>query len=375
MRQFKYEELIEYLKKEISTGNIHPGDKIPSIEELGSRFEISTITITRALNELQKFGYIKRVKGQGSFACEIHQPNQTTISMFQNRLIYCIIPFDASQTELIQSIESTCRERGYFFVFQNSHFSSVTERELIIQARKHGAAGIIVYPVTNIENIEIYSRMVVDNYPFVVIDRKISALKHSFVSCANTESFCMITEYLCQKGHSRIAFVCGDLSLSSTSERFQGYCTALLRFGVPIAKELIVDQFYIQKDKPDDQKVQDMLRYLMSLSPRVTAIACANDLTASIIIQQTDKLNIRIPEDLSITGFDNMYFSSLLKPPLTTMVQPFNEIGKCTVQLLSEMIESKKLIIKEIRCPATIEERKSVATLAPDREPGSHDAP
>jgi GntR family transcriptional regulator, arabinose operon transcriptional repressor len=363
MGQYKYKELITYYKKEISDGKVHPGDRLPSLEELSSSFATSAITVTRALNELQNEGYIKRIKGQGSFFCEAPEANQLSPSAGQKRFIYCIIPFVSGQTDLITSIEAACQERGYIFAFQNSNFSSARERELLVQARENGAAGIIVYPVSNLENIEIYSRMLVDRFPFVVLDRKISAVAHSFVSCANAEAFGQIVEYLCGKGHRRIAFLCGDLSLSSTQERFQGYCAALLRSGIPVDKELVVDGFYLTK-KPEDETTDGMLRRLVSRNPRVTAIACANDLTASMILQRADKLGIRVPEDLSITGFDDMNFSSMLRPPLTTMAQPFHEIGRTTVKILHDMIEGKKPDYQDVRCPATLVERESVAAIS-----------
>lgn len=74
-------------------------------------------------------------------------------------------------------------------------------------------------------------------------------------------------------------------------------------------------------------------------------------------------MGIRIPEDLSITGFDNLYFSSLLHPPLTTVTQPFLEIGAKATTLLLDMIEKKDINYETVKCQAAIVERKSVSVL------------
>ena len=91
-------------------------------------------------------------------------------------------------------------------------------------------------------------------------------------------------------------------------------------------------------------------------------------------MQQADKMGIRVPEELSITGFDNLYFTAFLRPPLTTVIQPFKEIGESAIRLLGDMIESKEMIMKTIRCPASIIERESVAVLPNDENKGANGA-
>ena len=247
MAQFKYQEAIQFFKDEITSGRLRAGDRIPDIEDLMMRFDTSKITITRALNDLQSMGFIRRVQGQGSFACGVPTIEESSGLPGPHRFISCILPFDLNQNDFIKSVEDACREKNYLFTIRNSHFSSTIEREAIIEARGKGASGIIIYPVSTTENIELYSRMIIDRFPFVVIDRRILAFEHPFVSCSNIDSFHSVTDYLLGKGHRRIGFLCGDINLSSTYERFQGYCKAILDHGIPIDKDLVVDHFYVQR--------------------------------------------------------------------------------------------------------------------------------
>jgi GntR family transcriptional regulator, arabinose operon transcriptional repressor len=368
MLLFKYQEIINFFKDEIEAGKRKPGDKIPDLDELKKQFDTSAITVNRALNELQTGGFIQRVKGQGSFISEIPRKQGQKAGLNSGRFISCIIPFDLTQNDFIHSVESISRERNFLFNIQNSKFSSELERECLIRAKENGASGVIAYPVSNSDNIDIYSRMIIERFPFVIIDRRLNAMNHPFVTCSNEESFYRITDYLVGKGHRRIGFLCGDISLSTTNERFHGYCKALMNAGIAIDKSLVVDHFYVQRDKPDGAKIRGILGGFMSDSAKVTAIACANDFIASMVILEADAMGIRIPEDLSITGFDNLYFTSYLKPPLTTVIQPFKEIGENAAKLLIDMIESRGIDMKTIECPASIIERDSVRVIPEKRE-------
>lgn len=196
MSKYKYQEVFEQIKDEILTGDKKPGEKLPDVNKLEDFFTTSTITINRALNELQKSGYIERIKGQGSFICDLHASNAAKAPLSSGQFISCIIPFDLNQNDFLQSVETTCRKEHFLFTVQNSQFSSQIERESILHAREKGAAGIIIYPVSNTDNIDLYSKMIIDHYPFVIIDRKLNALEHPFVSCTNRESFYKITQYL-----------------------------------------------------------------------------------------------------------------------------------------------------------------------------------
>jgi GntR family transcriptional regulator, arabinose operon transcriptional repressor len=368
MLVYKYQQIIDIMVEEIRSGTRKRGDRLPDVEELDDKFSTSSITVNRALNELQKMGYIQRVKGKGTFIVGIPSMPTENSSQLANRFISCIIPFDLHQDDVMRGIESTCRERSLLFTTKNSNFSIDLERESLIQARENGAAGIIVYPVSNRENIDLYSRMIIENYPFVIIDRSLGALTHPFVCCANLDAFNLVTEHLITKGHRRIGYLCGDLSLSSTYERFQGYCAALIKAGIPVDGDLVIDHFYVHGDTPDEAVVRDILKRYVSKPINATAIACANDFIASRLIQQAETMGIRVPADLSITGFDNLYFTSLLKPPLTTVIQPFKEIGENATRLLADMIESKMMIMKTIWCRASIIERASVAAIEPAHE-------
>lgn len=362
MPKFKYQIVFEHLKSEILSGSKKPGEKLPDINVLKKQHNTSTITINRALNELQNSGLINRIKGTGSFTCDPYPIKPAMTSLSVGWFISCIIPFDLNHSDFLNGVETLCKEKNLQFTIHNSHFSSQLEREIITEVQAKGAAGIIIYPVSDTENIDLYSHMIIKQYPFVIIDRKLNALDHPFVSSSNTKSFYSITEYLISKGHRRISFIAGQMTLSSTFERFQGYCQALIDAGIAIDNNLVVDHFFVQEEQPDEAAIRNILKKYTSKPLNVTALACANDFIASMIMQQASYLNIQIPEDLSITGFDNMNFASYLNPPLTTVSQPFLEIGKEATGLLADMIEDQKIINKTIRCPAFIVERKTVST-------------
>ncbi|QEN06727.1 GntR family transcriptional regulator [Oceanispirochaeta crateris] len=366
MAHFKYQIVYESILDEIRSGKIKPGEKLSDIDDLKEMHKTSSITINRALNELQINGYIERIKGTGSFVSHKNDKNEVhveTASQFSGQFISCIIPFDSNHNSFLQGVEQVSRQRNLMFTIHNSQFSAKLERDILCDVRRKGAAGIIIYPVSDTENLDLYTKMLQDDYPFVVIDRKLKSLEHSFVSSSNTKSFYDITEYLINKNHRKIGFIAGKMTLSSTSERFQGYCRALSDAGIEVDKRLVKENFFVQTSQPNGAEIQKLIKQLISSPLNITALACANDFIASMIIQQSTALGIKIPQDLSITGFDNLDFTPYLNPPLTTISHPFIDIGKEAADLLADMIQNQRIVIKTARFPALIIERESVSCL------------
>ena len=199
----------------------------------------------------------------------------------------------------------------------------------------------------------MYSRMLVYAFPFVLIDRKVFGIESSLVSSDNNNGFYSIVEYLIQCGHRRIAFISGNTyGSTSRSNRFSGYLQAMNDNRVPIKDEYIIHDivpfdynkvFYDQTIKGNDQLKKStiaVLEKLMRLENPPTALATTNDYIALYTMNIARDMGIRIPEDLSITGFDNLPICSLFTPRLTTVAQDFSGMGQAAVRLLNKAIKN-----------------------------------
>ena len=135
-----------------------------------------------------------------------------------------------------------------------------------------------------------------------------------------------------QLGHRRIGFLAGRADLESARRREAGYREALVRAGIAFDADLVaVGDF-------QEESAAAAARQLLALPDPPTAIFAANDLSAIQVIRVADELGLNVPEDLSVVGFDNIPESALVDPPLTTVDQSIQELGREAVRLLLGLV-------------------------------------
>ncbi len=334
-----YQTIIDSIISKIESGDYSEGEKLPSESQLVLEFKTSRITVTRALKELELTGVIYREKGRGSFVAQK--------SVKSNNVISLIIPhkadFFSGGQQYIRSVYKYCQKKGYLCSVHYSEQSSKKERAILEDVISHQVAGIILYPIDN-KNIDIISRILIQKCPIVLLDRKLNEVDLPVVESDNYQGALDAVNYLLQKGHRRIAFV-GVKDAHSVTERYKGYCRALIDMKIPISQDIIFTHY--KNNAPDDiQETLDIegadtiINGLLSLKPAVSAVFCVNDLIAFQLMKAAQKREINIPEDLSFVGFDNISFPAENDIVLTSVEQEFDQIGKACVQLLWNQIES-----------------------------------
>ena len=213
------------------------------------------------------------------------------------------------------------------------------------EARRRGSAGLIIYPASQTANLRMFSSLLIEKYPFVVIDREISGLETSLVCADNRKGFEEITGHLIELGHRRIAFVGTTINtISSEQERYQGFCRAHIGHRIPLIKKNLYS-FQDLQNMPDNYRpgatfemkaAHYLLDSLEALPPgeRPTALAAVNDLTARCLMEAAGERRIAIPETYSLTGFDNLPYAAHLPVPLATVELPAYEIGRKAAEVL-----------------------------------------
>jgi len=360
-----YHIIFSNLEKQILEGTLPIGSQTPTEKELMETYSTSRITASRAVKELENLGYVRRIKAKGTFVNAeilwiVNQKKQTQTNKPLISVVFSAPVAKASlNLEVLYGVETACRRRGYTLSVSsmNMEESSTTgplalEKELIAEVIENGSVGAIILPYSTQSGTEMYSKMLLQGFPFVLIDRKVFGIDASFVSSDNKHGFYTIIEHLVSKGHTKIAYVSGNtFESSSRGERFSGYVQAMNYFRLPINDDYIIHDlvpfdynkvFYDQEIAGNDQfkdSIRHMLKCLSELPSPPTAIAATNDYIALNIINVAREMSIRIPEDLSVTGFDNLPVCSLFTPRLTTIAQPFAEIGQTAVRLLDRLIK------------------------------------
>ena len=191
--------------------------------------------------------------------------------------------------------------------------------------------------------------------PTVLLDNFIE--RNPNVCCVGTDSYegiAMIVSHLHNLGHKKIAFLNGSEGSLVSNQRQEAYESAMTAEGLPLKKELMANGYY----------VSESAKYHVPgfLKAGATAIICGNDLIAKGVISECNARGLRVPEDISVVGFDDIPMAEVLNPPLTTIRQERNEIGRCAYVMLNSLIHHIP-ISKTLMRPILIE-RGSTAKVS-----------
>lgn len=258
-------------------------------------------------------------------------------------------PFTA---ELLGVIESEIRKNKYYMML----YASNKPEEIKKLISTWSVDGLIFAGI----NEKTYNSLIkISKKPIVVIDGYYKNKDFYNVGTNDEEGGYIITKYLLDKGHKNIIFADetnkkGTIIKTVDGERLKGFKRALKEMGIEYTTEnhIYIDTFNKQKS------VDKILKH-----KNITAVVCASDNIAFEVINCLKNRNIKIPEDISVTGFDNVYLSNLSSPTLTTINQNINEKGCKAVNMLIDIIEEKSIENNNIRISVDIKERNSVKNI------------
>lgn len=191
--------------------------------------------------------------------------------------------------------------------------------------------------------------------PIVAVDPHIINPNFASVQGMNYQGALDIMQYLIGLGHRRIGFIGGRKEIGSAERRLKGYRDALLNAGIELAEELVVPGDFTQKTG------RKCTRQLLALDNPPTAIFAANDQSAFGVFDAAEELGVRIPDDLSVVGFDNISEAKYLG--LTTVDQFLSDMGYVAVQMLIKLINGETLELEIHKMPTKLVERTSCQKL------------
>jgi LacI family transcriptional regulator len=188
--------------------------------------------------------------------------------------------------------------------------------------------------------------------PIVLMDQPAKGLSASSVYTDGYRGIKQLTKALVGQGHEHIAMIVEDRQYTAHERRFQGYCDALKECGKDIDQNLIIENEIGFKSGYEGAK-----KLLSQAKP--TAIVTIDDLTAVGILEYLSDNNIRVPEDIWVTGFDNIPLSQYCSPRLTTIAQPVEELAKTAMKLIIKKIQNRRARNQEVVFKPEIIVRKS----------------
>lgn len=252
---------------------------------------------------------------------------------------------------LMQAVQREAAAAGYTVLLADTHDALGTEQDTVRTLRSHRVEGLLLTPSPG--DGVVISELVSRGVPVVLVDRLTTRTDVDQVGAENIQSTSALTEHLASLGHRRIGLISGAPGLSNTEERTLGYRLGLGRGGLSWNPELVVSG---QSSKDGGAAA---LRRLVELSEPPTALVVANDVMMVGTLHEARRRGLRVGEEFAIAGYDDAEWADLVEPPLTTMAQPTEDIGRRAVRLLLDRIADPDRPPETLRLPPRLMHRHS----------------
>jgi len=255
--------------------------------------------------------------------------------------------------EIIHGIDAELSVAGYDLMLFTTHRAATKEAGYVASLAQDMVDGLLLVLPRNPG--EYTGTLTRQKFPFVLIDHQGTGEHCPAVGATNWQGAFNATDYLIKMGHRRIGFITGSLDLGAAQDRLDGYQTALRTNHIPVAPELIYEGTFNQPDGYTGAN-----RFLDLENPP-TVIFASNDVMAMAAMDAVRQRGLKVPEDISILGFDDVPQACLVRPALTTVHQPLEQMGRVATQMLLEILKNPESQPKRIELPTELIIRDSTA--------------
>lgn len=330
-----------------------------TIADVARAAGVSVATVSRVMNGSASVAEPTVQVVQAAIARLNYVPNQQARNLrrHESRNFLVLLPniTNPYYANVFDGINQRAQELGYNLFLCNTDGRDPEEliRETIAAKRADGA--ILLHISYNEEWLQKYSKQL----PIVQCCEYTGHGNTPHVTVDNYRAAFEATQYLIQLGHRKIGTISAANNSISTLQRMRGYRDALAQAGLSVQDSWIgyCDASY---SYPSSLKAA---RLLLSRKERPSALFCIGDSIALAAVVVAQELGLQVPKDLSVVGFDDVIYTQMLHPYLTTVVQPCAELGSRAVEMLHEMITQGDLQQREVTLPHGFTVRESTGTL------------
>jgi GntR family transcriptional regulator, arabinose operon transcriptional repressor len=342
---FKYQELKEYFIRCIRSGELVYNARVPSEPELAKRYKLSRNTIRQAMKELENEGYLYRVRGKGTFVKTKNPEISKKIALVIFDTEYSTHPLVAG---MIRGLDAVLSEHGYMLDILASRRTGL---EADIMKLANNYAGFIIGAWQIDKNI--VKTLMQKRIPHLFVKNYFPGLKENSVLIDFERAGNMIVEHLAELEHKNVALLYAGEKINISHDFKAGVMTACLDNGIKMRQENTIDIGFTS------DKVSNAVDFLVASTDRVSAIITLDDDIAATVIQQLRAKGLKVPEDISVTGCNDMPIASLLSPTLTTVSVPINELGREAAEILLKRLSGELKDFKGIKLEPEIIIRES----------------
>lgn len=306
-----------------------------TIQDVARQAGVSAATVSRVLNNRTVVSEKTAVKVEQAIHELNYEPSVLgrNLRTSESRLLLVLIPSIANPfyTEIIRGIEDTAIEQGYNILLCETGSNPQRESIYINLVRNRLADGIISMDPA-VDKVRLTD--LAKNYPIIQCSEYDETGKISYVTINSELAAYQAVKYLIQIGHQKIGFINSDNKYLYARERYHGYVRALKEFDIAVNPEWICNVKSVGFEQG-----QQAMRKLLGKVDRPTAIFADSDMSAIGALKEINANGLQVPSDIALVGFDNIDYSKMSHPTLTTISQPRYRMGS----------ESAKMLISKIR--------------------------
>ena len=313
----------------------------------GKAGRVSAETIQKIEDAIEKLGYVPNMSARS-----LVSNSSKVIGMINHILTrdHTNPMEDPFQSSFIGTIEQRLRENGYYLMLRTVE----TSEELLAFLRNWNVDGLFFTGIFKDRFFDILSTLTI---PIVFVDSYVHHPNFCNIGLEDFKGSYTATKHLIEHGHKRIAFASPTiLDGGVLQERFLGYKAALTEFGIPVDKQLVFEE------EMDLNSCMALSHELVKV-PNVTGLVVTADVMAAGIMAGLHQQNVKVPDDISIVGFDDISLCKMVTPNLTTIHQDIPLKGKLAVDSMLLRLEGKTPDQTEIILPTHLVERQSVRSL------------
>lgn len=331
----------------------------PSIKDIAKLAKVSHSTVSRALQNsplvnAETAEKIRRIARESGYRASAVARGLVTKRTQTIGLVVTTVA-DPFASEVVSGLEQAASDHGYAVFLAESNGEPEREKKVVQSLAERRVDGIVVTSSrVGALYLPLLSEMMV---PIVLVNNQHpGAFVHS-VMIGNLEGSKAAAVHLVGLGHRRIAYLGDQFGYQSDTERFAGFREALDTAGIPFLPELVVHG----NGKPEE--AMKAMETLLSLPQPPTAVCCYNDMSALGAMRSIRLRGLRVPEDISVVGFDDLFLASYTQPPLTTVRQPMRRMGQLAMESLFKLMSGTASEIR-IRVDAELIVRESTGPLS-----------
>ncbi|MDD2236982.1 MAG: GntR family transcriptional regulator [Kiritimatiellae bacterium] len=357
-RKYLYRQLADIIQKEIGDGKYIPGDRLPSMDSLAAQYQVTKVTVRRALSELTNEGLIYAIPAQGTYIADpaSAKPAPKPKSFMTIGLLsQILIPGNTGQyhLDIIEGMREELELNHANLVIMPGKYVQPTTKLLDLITQSH-LDGIILLGHFD---PQLLRYILTAPVPAVLLDHSLRGASVDTILIDNRDGGFQAMDRLLSLRHERVAVVTGPLDQIVVQERLAGIYDAADEHGVPHDSIQLIESNFVR------EAGYDAMCELLKQTPRPTAVFLMNDEMAAGAMQAINMYSgLSVPSDISIIGFDDTSLAQATHPPLTTIQIPRLFMGRLAVQRIVSRLEQPGQRCTTTTVPVKLISRASTAS-------------